>query len=223
MTSLVDSNMHTPLSGEKKSWMDVLKDPMAVVISPSTSDSSFDSVEYRDTPVASPTAPLRATTGEHASSFMAAFSEKFGEAPNAYKQNVGGYAPPESGAMKVRDSQETVMSTVKLGTEDKGENEIDSEYEAIAGNSGSNSTNSMQAAVVAAKNFNIFSCVVDSCFTVANTLGLQGAASKLAAVSADAAEQAKREENDKSRGYNALLEGEMEFEPQTTAPVVATF
>lgn len=211
MTTLGDNTMHTPLSGEKKSWMDVLKSPMATV-SPSASDSSFDTFDYSSPETASPTLPVPVTTGEHASSFMAAFSEKFGEAnaPNAYTQDVGGYAPPQSGASDT-------MAAVKIGTEDKAENEIDAGYESIQGQN----ENSVQAAVVAARNFNIFSCVVDSCFTVANTLGLQNAASKIAAVSADAANAQEVKQENNVNKYEALLEPQIEIEQQT--PVVATF
>lgn len=210
-----EASMNTPLSGEKKSWMDVLKAPVSSM-SPTSSATSFQTNGYE------PSAPP-AEVGEHASSFMQAFSEKFGDGrePNAYRADVGGYAPPDSGAYYVRESQSS-MENVKIGTEDKSEQEIAEEYKSIEGKAGEESDSSVQKAFVAAKNFNMFSCVVDSCFTVANTLGLKNAASRLASVPTNTSPEVEKVQSE-TENYSTLLDDpELEIEPASQA-VVATF
>lgn len=164
-----------------------------------------------NTPTASPTA-----NGDHVSSFMTAFSEKFGtdRAPTAYKEDFGDYAPP--GAALIVKEQSLQAQT---GTEDKSEEEIDNEYASIFEE---NRSASAGTAVVAAKNFNLFSCVVDSCATVASTVGYGANKIYESTVGAKNGKHAVTDgETDAPPSYSALLEPEIVQEE--TAPVVATF
>lgn len=162
-----------------------------------------------NTPTASPTA-----NGDHVSSFMTAFSEKFGSdrTPSAYKEDFGDYAPPGA-ALTVKE--QTLQA--QTGTEDKSEEEIDNEYASMF-----ESNQPAKAAVVAAKNFNLFSCVVDSCSTVASTVGYGANKIYESAVTAKNGKRAVTDgETDAPPSYSALLEPEIVREE--SAPVIATF
>ena len=200
MSPFSEKDMNTPLSGNKKTWADVI----AKTVSPSPSAPDMSSIGNADT--SSPPDYNSATTGDHASSFMAAFSQRFGDeraTPNAFQNSTGSYAPPGTKHVDVNESQDS-METVKTGSVEDFQND---EYSPM-----NDETRTSNGAVIAAGSSNVFSCVVNSCYTVASTFGY--GARKLAEVSAEAVTKIKKE-REGTENYSALIDTEEE-------PIVAT-